>query len=75
MVWPLEADGVRHFADLPANARAYVAAMMRGILDVAYEGGARPADDQLPNLRYLGVGPEPSQLIKDVPSTAALIRL
>jgi adenylosuccinate synthase len=29
----------------------------------------------LPNLRYLGVGPEPSQIIKDVPATAELLRL
>jgi adenylosuccinate synthase len=33
------------------------------------------ADARLPNLRYLGVGPEPSQIIKDVPATAELIRL
>ncbi len=73
--WTEDISEVRHFADLPANARAYIAAMMRSILQVAYEGGAWPADDQLPNLRYLGVGPGPSQLIKDVPSTADLIKL
>jgi adenylosuccinate synthase len=47
--------------------------MVRGILEVAYEGEARPA--RLPNLRYLGVGPLPSQVIKDVPSTEELVRL
>ena len=66
---------MRRFADLPANARRYTAAMMRAILDVAYDGGLRPVDDRLPNLRYLGVGPEPSQIIKDVPRTADLLRL
>ena len=30
---------------------------------------------RLPNLRYLGVGPLPSQIIKDVPSTAELVAL
>ncbi len=49
--------------------------MMKSTLDVAYEGHAWPADDKLPNLRYLGVGPEPSQIIKDVPATAELVRL
>ncbi len=73
--WTEDICGVRHFADLPANARAYVAAMVRATLEVAYEGGEWPADDALPNLRYLGVGPEPSQLIKDLPSTAELIKL
>jgi adenylosuccinate synthase len=73
--WSEDISGVRRFADLPAAARRYTAAMMRSILDVAYEGGLRPADDRLPNLRYLGVGPEPSQIIKDVPRTAELLRL
>ena len=73
--WSEDISAVRRFADLPAAARRYTAAMMRSILDVAYEGGLRPADDRLPNLRYLGVGPEPSQIIKDVPRTADLLRL
>ena len=51
----------------------YVAMMMKSILDVAYHGEPRSAI--LPNLRYLGVGPEPSQIIKDVPATADLVKL
>jgi adenylosuccinate synthase len=47
--------------------------MVRGILDVAYSGEARPA--VLPNLRYLGVGPGTSQVIKDLPPTAELVKL
>ena len=47
--------------------------MGRSGLDVAYDGRPRPA--VLPNLRYLGVGPLPSQIIKDVPATADLIKL
>ena len=50
----------------------YVAAMMKSILDVAYAGEPWPTTDKLPNLRYLGVGPEPSQIIKDVPATGRL---
>ena len=49
--------------------------MMKTTLDVAYEGAAWPAPDKLPTLRYLGVGPEPSQIIKDVPATAELVKL
>jgi len=70
--WAEDISGVRHFADLPLNARRYVAAMVRSLLQVAY-GDKPPAT--LPNLRYLGVGPLPSQLIKDVPTTADLIKL
>jgi adenylosuccinate synthase len=48
--------------------------MMKSLLDVAYSGEPLPSAEKLPNLRYLGVGPEPSQIIKDVPATADLVR-
>jgi adenylosuccinate synthase len=73
--WSTDISQVRSFKDLPGNAQRYVAAMMRSILDVAYGIGARPGASQLPNLRYLGVGPNPSQIIKDVPATADLVEL
>jgi len=55
--WAEDISRVRHFADLPVNARRYVAGMVKGIVDVAYSGESQPA--VLPNLRYLGVGPGP----------------
>lgn len=73
--WSEDISKVRHFADLPRNAQLYVAAMVKSILDVAYRGDMWPSAEKLPNLRYLGVGPEPSQIIKDVPSTPELIKL
>ena len=73
--WSEDICDVRKFADLPANAQAYIGAMARTMLEVAYEGSIWPSSKRLPNLRYLGVGPEPSQLIKDVPPTADLIKL
>jgi adenylosuccinate synthase len=72
--WSEDISRVRHFGDLPPAARRYVAAMMRSLVDVAY-GPDRPAGQPLPNLRYLGVGPDPSQIIKDIPSTGELLRL
>ena len=72
--WSEDVSKVRHFAALPKNAQRYVAAMMKRLLDVAYDGSAWPSADKLPNLRYLGVGPEPSQIIKDVPATAKLVQ-
>ena len=71
--WSEDVSQVRRFADLPANARRYVAAMVKSVFDVAYAGESWPAS--LPNLRYLGVGPLPSQLIKDVPAASELVRL
>ena len=73
--WTEDISTVRRFSDLPTNARRYVAAMMKSTLDVAYAGESWPSADKLANLRYLGVGPEPSQIIKDVPPTSELVRL
>lgn len=73
--WTEDISQVRRFADLPVQAQRYTAAMMKSLLDVAYEGLPSPEPSALPRLRYLGVGPEPSQIIKDVPATAELIKL
>jgi len=70
--WTEDICGVRKFADLPKNAQRYTAAMVRSLVEVAY-GDRLPA--VLPNLRYLGVGPQPSQIIKDVPATTDLLAL
>ena len=71
--WSEDISGARKFADLPVAARRYVAAMVKSLLEVAYADQTWPKD--LPNLRYLGVGPLPSQIIKDVPPTLELIKL
>jgi adenylosuccinate synthase len=70
--WAEDISGTRHFFELPLNARKYAAAMVRSVLQVAH-GDRLPA--VLPNLRYLGVGPGPSQIIKDVPPTTDLLAL
>lgn len=69
--WTEDISKARSFADLPKNAQAYVAGMVRAMLDSAYHGGDWP--ETLPNLRYVGVGPMPSQIIRDVPETRALL--
>ena len=71
--WAEDISLARQWADLPAAAQRYVAAMMKAIVTSAYAGEPLPAE--LPNLRYLGVGPLPSQIIKDIPSTADLLKL
>ena len=71
--WEEDISAVRNFEDLPDNARRYIAVLMKGIVDVAYRDGKRPKT--LPNLRYIGVGPDPSQIIRDVPQTEKLLAL
>ncbi|MGC1479134.1 MAG: adenylosuccinate synthetase [Chthoniobacterales bacterium] len=65
--WPQDLSSIRRYADLPVNARRYVVAVLRAIVDVA-EAHTTP-----PNLRYIGVGPQRSQIIKDIPDTATLL--
>jgi adenylosuccinate synthase len=70
--WTEDLSGIRQFRDLPRNAQLYAAAMVRTLVQIAHPEKL-PAD--LPNLRYLGVGPDPSQIIKDVPPTSELMTL
>jgi adenylosuccinate synthase len=70
--WNQDISGVRHFADLPPEAVTYVATILQALIEVAHHGDNKPA--KMPNLRYIGVGPEPSQIIKDVPPVEELLR-
>ncbi len=70
--WPEDISTIRQFEDLPQNAKLYVAGMMKAICDVAYKEGLPKTPV---NLRYIGVGPDPEQIIKDVPETRELLAL
>ena len=71
--WSKDIAGVKSFAKLPKNAQRYVAFLVKSVVDVATRGGATKAP--LPNLRYIGTGPDPDQIIRDVPMTGDLIKL
>ncbi len=71
--WDEDISDVRSFADLPQAAKVYVAWLMKALIDVANYGDCNK--NNIPNLRYIGVGPEPSQIIKDVPAVAELLEL
>lgn len=71
--WSEDISGIRSFADLPDAAKNYVAWLMKALVDVANHGDS--GQSRLPNLRYIGVGPEPSQIIKDIPATEELLKL
>jgi adenylosuccinate synthase len=71
--WSEDIAGVRSFAQLPVNAQRYVAFLVKSILAVATRGGTSTIP--LPNLRYIGTGPDPDQIIRDVPATPELLKL
>ena len=69
--WSEDISKVRSFNELPVEAKRYVAFCMKSIIDVA---SLNFPLKELPNLRYIGVGPMQSQIIKDVPPTIELIK-
>ena len=69
--WSEDISAVRSFADLPSEAKKYVAFCLKAIIDIASRDGNLKAK---PNLRYIGVGPMQSQIIRDVPSTEELLK-
>jgi adenylosuccinate synthase len=71
--WSEDIAGVRSFAKLPMNARRLVAFLVKSILAVASRGGQSSAPEF--NLRYIGTGPDPEQIITDVPTTKELLAL
>ncbi|MDP0495181.1 MAG: adenylosuccinate synthetase [Verrucomicrobiota bacterium JB024] len=70
--WTEDISGVRSFAGLPAAAQQYVAFCVKSLLAVAERNGHKV---EQPNLRYIGVGPGTSQIIRDVPTTNELLKL
>jgi len=71
--WAKDIAGVKSFAKLPKNAQRYVAFMVKSVVDVATRNGTTKAP--LPNVRYIGTGPDPDQIIRDVPVTSELLKL
>ncbi len=69
--WEEDISKVRSFADLPENAKKYVAFCVKSVVDIASRNGLT----NKPNLRYIGVGPMQSQIIRDVPPTDELLKL
>ncbi len=65
-------SGVRSFADLPKEAKDYVVFCYKKIVELANREGSVKV---LPNLRYIGVGPMPSQIIRDIPSAQELLAM
>lgn len=73
--WSEDLSSVRTFDNLPLAAKRYIAGMVRHTLDIAFGEDAERWPTDIPQLRYIGVGPDPSQIIKDAPHTRELIKL
>ena len=67
--WTEDLRALRSFEQLPNAAKAYVAFCVQAIFDLADEADKKP-----PQVRYLGVGPLPGQIIRDVPEFEDLLK-
>ena len=70
--WTTDLSSIKSFSNLPKEAKHYLARIVNSIVDSAYPGGIK--DIKLPKIRFVGIGPNPGQIISDIPSTLDLIK-
>lgn len=71
--WSEDLSAVRSFEALPMAAKRYVAHLLKTTYDCANDGNQVAIP--LPNVRFIGVGPDQCQIISDVPESSELLRL
>ena len=71
--WDEDISVARSFADLPDNAKRYVAWMLKSTYDCANHGNQIAIP--LPNIRFVGVGPDQCQILSDIPESEELMKL
>ena len=69
--WHENLRGIRSFDQLPEQAQEYIAFMLFSIIDIAYEEDWK--DMKLPKIRFIGIGPNPGEIIANLPSTKDLL--
>jgi adenylosuccinate synthase len=71
--WEQDISQVKHFNDLPEHAKRYVAWMLHSTYACANHGNQVAIP--LPNVRFIGVGPDQNQIIVDVPPSSELLAM
>ncbi len=69
--WTEDLGGLKSFDHLPLEAKSYIVAMLASIIEVAYPNGWK--DQKLPEIRFIGIGPDPGEIISDLPSSKVLL--
>ncbi len=69
--WKEDLGAITSYHQLPKNAKVYLSRMVGSLIEVAYPEGH--GDYKLPQIRFIGVGPDPGQIISDVPTTEKLL--
>ena len=69
--WREDISQCKSFEDLPNRAKDYVRVMVHSICEVAY--GDELKNTILPELLYIGVGPNPGQVIQGLPPLSEIL--
>ena len=64
--WTEDISDCKKFEELPSNAQNYVSRMFQAVCFNAY--GEKWFKHKLPKLLFIGVGPDPKQIIQNIPS-------
>ena len=65
--WKDDLRGLTSFQQLPPQAKEYITEMLISLIEVAYPHGWK--HEKLPKIRFIGIGPDPGQIISDLPHT------
>jgi adenylosuccinate synthase len=69
--WTQDICDCKSFQELPEEAKRYISIMVKSTLDVAYPEGYPSI---LPQVRFVGIGPMPKQILRDIPRTMDLVQ-
>jgi adenylosuccinate synthase len=72
--WTEDIQKIKSFVNLPKEAKVYIAEMLGSLLDVAHPNGLTDLT-KIPEIRFIGVGPDPGEIIADIPNTRQLLEL
>ena len=72
--WTEDIQKIKSFVKLPQEAKVYIAEMLGSLLDVAHPNGLTDLT-KVPEIRFIGVGPDPGEIIADIPNTRQLFEL
>ena len=69
--WHDDISEIKSYNHLPPEAKIYISKMVGSIIECAHPEGYEHT--KLPEIRFIGVGPDPGQIISDIPKTLDLI--
>lgn len=69
--WHDDISEIKSYNHLPPEAKVYISKMVGSIIECAHPEGYEHT--KLPEIRFIGVGPDPGQIISDIPKTLDLI--